>query len=157
MKKIASVLVATAIAVSLSGCALLYPNWGTDQNPGTSQSAQPSETPTESTTASPSAAPKSKATVQISDAYADAAAGTLSVVAAVTNVTQDGGTCTLILQNGNSTKRLPFKAEANVNSTQCHPMDVPLTGLVKGTATVSVEYESATHFGTSATQTVNIP
>ncbi|MEY4618269.1 MAG: hypothetical protein RL101_455 [Actinomycetota bacterium] len=157
MKKIASVLVATAIALSLSGCALLYPNWGTDQNPGTSQSAEPTDIPSESTSASPSAVPKSKANVQISDAYADAAAGVLSVVAAVSNVTQDGGTCTLILQNGNTTKRLPFKAEANVNSTQCHPMDVPLAGLVKGTAIVSVEYDSPTYFGVSATQSVVIP
>jgi hypothetical protein len=157
MKKIASVLVATAIAVSLSGCALLYPNWGTDQNPGTSQSAEPSQSTSESTSASPTVAPKSKAKVEITDAYADAAAGTLSVVASVANIAQDGGTCTLILQNGNTTKRLPFKAEANVTTTQCHPMDVPLAGLVKGSALVSVEYESADYFGTSATQSIAIP
>ncbi len=157
MKKIASVIVATALAFGLSGCALLYPNWDTNLNPETSQSAEPTESASESASASPTSAPKSKASVRISDAYSDASAGMLSVVAEVTNVTQDGGTCTLILQNGNTTKRLPFKAEANVNTTQCHPMDVPLTGLTKGTALVSVEYESSTHFGVSAAQSVVIP
>lgn len=157
MKKIASVLVATAIALSLSGCALLYPNWGTTQNPGTSQSAEPSQSASETPSASPSEVKKNKAKVEITDAYADKAAGLLSVVADVANVAQDGGTCTLILQSGTNTTRLPFKAEANVTTTQCHPMDIPLTGLAKGTVLVSVEYSSADYFGVSAAQSVVIP
>ena len=42
MKKIAAIIAFSALALSLSGCALLYPNWGTTQNPGTSQSVEPS-------------------------------------------------------------------------------------------------------------------
>ncbi|MEY3677611.1 MAG: hypothetical protein RL351_838, partial [Actinomycetota bacterium] len=38
MKKALAVSIAALSLVSLSGCALLYPNWGTDQNPSTSQS-----------------------------------------------------------------------------------------------------------------------
>lgn len=157
MKKIASILLATAIALSLSGCALLYPNWGTDQSPGTSQSAVPSDTPSDS--ASPSTTPtptKNKANVRINDAYADATGGVISVVADVANIAQDGGTCTLILQYGTTTKRFPFKAEANVTTTQCHPMDIPLTGIPKGTVLVSVEYSSADYFGVSASQSIAI-
>lgn len=157
MKKFATVLVATAISLSLSGCALLYPNWGTDQSPGTSQSAAPSETPSETPSASPTTVTKAKATVRIDDASADATAGVITVVAEVTNIAQDGGTCTLILQVGNTTKRLPFKAEANVDRTQCFPMEVPIAGLPKGTALVSVEYESTTYFGVSPAQSVVIP
>lgn len=157
MKKIALILVAAAITLSLSGCALLYPNWGTDQSPGTSQSAEPTQSTSETPSASPSAVNKAKATIRINDASADATAGVISVVAEVINIAQDGGTCTLILQVGNTTKRLPFKAEANVDRTQCHPMEVPLAGLPKGTALVSVEYESSTHFGVSAAQSVLIP
>lgn len=157
MKKIALVLVAAAITLSLSGCALLYPNWGTDQSPGTSQSAEPTQTSSETPSASPSTINKSKATIRIDDASADATAGVISVIAEVTNVAQDGGTCTLILQVGNTTKRLPFKAEANVDRTQCHPMEIPLAGLPKGTALISVEYESANYFGVSTAQSVLIP
>lgn len=157
MKKIALGLVAAAITVSLSGCALLYPNWGTDQSPGTSQSASPTESASQTPSASPTKVTKSKAVIRIDDASADATAGVISVVAEVTNVAQDGGTCTLILQVGNTTKRLPFKAEANVDRTQCFPMEVPLAGLPKGTALVSVEYESSTYFGVSTAQSVLIP
>jgi len=157
MKKFATVFAATAIALSLSGCALLYPNWGTTQSPGTSQSAAPSQSASESASASPTAVKKNNAKVEITDAYADVAAGTLSVVADVANIAQDGGTCTLILKIGANTTRLPFKAEANVTTTQCHPMDVPLSGLGKGTAIVSVEYASADYFGVSPTQSVVIP
>lgn len=157
MKKFASILVATAIALSLSGCALLYPNWGTDQNPGTSQSAEPSQSSSETPSASPSPVNKAKATVRIDDAYADATAGVIAVIAEVTNFAQDGGSCTLILQVGNVTKRLTVKAEANVSSTQCFPIEAPLAGLAKGTALVSVEYESSDYFGVSAAQSVVIP
>jgi uncharacterized protein YceK len=159
MKKIALVLVATAITLSLSGCALLYPNWGTTQSPGTSASAQPSQSASSSASASatPTTPSKAKATVQIDDASSDATAGTISVIAEVTNVAEDGGTCTLILQAGNTTKRVDFKAEANVNTTVCHPMTIPLTGLPKGTALVSVQYQSAGYQGLSAAQSVVIP
>jgi len=159
MKKFASILVATAIALSLSGCSLLYPNWGTDQSPGTSQSPNPSasETASETPSATPTTVNKLKASVRIDDASADATAGVISVIAQVTNIAQDGGTCTLILQVGNSTKRLPFKSEANVTTTQCHPMEISLAGLPKGTALVSVEYESKDYFGVSAAQSVVIP
>ncbi|MFM6977706.1 MAG: hypothetical protein ACKOWR_03205 [Micrococcales bacterium] len=157
MKKFASILVATAIALSLSGCALLYPNWGTTQSPGTSQSAAPSESASETPSPTPTTVNKLKASVRIDDASSDATAGVISVIAQVTNIAQDGGTCTLILQSGTTTKRLPFKAEANVTTTQCHPMEIPLAGLPKGTALVSVEYESKDYFGVSAAQSVVIP
>jgi hypothetical protein len=157
MKKLASILIATAITLSLSGCALLYPNWGTDQSPGTSQSAAPSQSASESASPTPTTVNKAKAKLRIDDAYADATAGVISVVAEVTNVAQDGGTCTLVLQVGNTTKRLPFKAEANVTSTQCFPMEIPIAGLAKGTALVSVEYESADYYGVSAAQSIVIP
>ena len=47
---IAALSISSLALVSLSGCALLYPNWGTDQNPSTSQSPSASEvspTPTD--------------------------------------------------------------------------------------------------------------
>lgn len=160
MKKIALVILSAALALTLSGCALLYPNWGTSQNPGTSASsstqpsasASSSQTPTETPTPA-----KAKAKVQIDDASSDATAGTISVLAEVSNVAEDGGTCTLIVQAGTTVKKVAFKAESNVNTTQCHPMSLPLTGLPKGTALVTVQYDSANYSGVSAGQSVVVP
>ena len=157
MKKIASIAVAAALALTLSGCSLLYPNWGTTQNPSTSQSAEPSQSASETAEPTPTSSTKGEAKVEIDMASVDATAGVVSVVAEVTNFNEDGGTCTLTLQAGNQTKKVSVKAEANVTTTQCFPMELSLSGLPKGTALVSVTYESAEHYGVSAAQSVLVP
>lgn len=157
MKKTLTTVFATILALSLSGCALLYPNWDTTQSPGTSQSAEPSESASQSQSPSQSTPSKANAKVQIDDASADATSGVIQVIAQITNIAEDGGTCTLIVQAGNTTKKVSFKAESNVNTTQCHPMELPLTGLPKGTALVTVQYDSAAYTGVSAGASVVIP
>ena len=157
MKKIASIAVAAALALTLSGCSLLYPNWGTTQNPSTSQSVEPSQSASETAEPTPTNSTKGEAKVEIDMASVDATAGVVSVVAEVTNFNEDGGTCTLTLQAGNQTKKVSVKAEANVTTTQCFPMELSLSGLPKGTALVSVTYESAEHYGVSAAQSVLVP
>ena len=157
MNKILAIVAASGLALTLSGCSLIYPNWGTDQNPSTSQSAEPSESPSATESASPSASAKSVATVSIDDAVVDATAQVVSVLAQVTNFNEDGGTCTLTIQAGNQSKTMSVKAEANVTTTQCFPMELSLSGLPKGTALVTVTYESPTHFGVSAGRSVLIP
>ncbi len=157
MKKIASVALAAALALSLSGCSLLYPNWGTTQNPSTSQSSEPSQSASASQEPTPTTSAKGEATVFIDMANVDATAGVLSVVAGVSNFNEDGGTCTLTVKAGNSTKTVSVKAEANVTTTQCFPMEISLAGLPKGTGLVTVTYESAAHYGVSTAQSVLIP
>jgi hypothetical protein len=157
MKKIAAILAFSALTLSLSGCALLYPNWGTTQSPGTSESANPSSSASASESPTATAPAKGKASVQIDQANVDATAGVIDVVAQVTNFNEDGGQCTLIIQAGTQTKKISVKAESNVTSTQCYPMELSLSGLPKGTALVTVSYDSAAHAGTSAGQSVVIP
>lgn len=157
MKKIAAILAFSALTLSLSGCALLYPNWGTTQNPGTSESAQPSTSSSTSASETPTAPAKGKATVVIDQANVDATAGVVDVVAEITNFNEDGGLCTLTIQAGNQSKKVSVKAEANVTTTQCYPMEISLSGLPKGTALVTVSYDSAAHAGVSAGQSVVIP
>jgi hypothetical protein len=157
MKKIASIAVAAALALTLSGCSLLYPNWGTTQNPSTSQSVEPSQSASASVEPSPTTSTKGEAKVEIDMANVDATAGVVSVVAEVTNFNEDGGLCTLTLQAGNQTKKVSVKAESNVTTTQCFPMELSLSGLPKGTGLITVTYESADHFGVSAAQSVLIP
>jgi hypothetical protein len=157
LNKLFAIVAASGLALTLSGCSLIYPNWGTDMNPSTSQSAEPSETPSATESASPSASAKTVATVSIDDATIDATAQVVSVLAQVTNFNEDGGTCTLTIQAGNESKTMTVKAESNVTTTQCFPMELSLSGLPKGTALVTVTYESQTHFGVSVGRSVLIP
>lgn len=157
MKKIIALVAASGVALMLSGCSLIYPNWGTDQNPSTSQSAQPSESASGTPTPVETNSTKGEATVVVDQANVDATAGFLSVVAQVTNFNEDGGTCTLTVQAGNQSKTMSVKAESNVTTTQCFPMEISLSGLPKGTALVTVTYESAAHYGVSAGRSVLIP
>jgi hypothetical protein len=158
MKRALAVSLAAVAAVSLSGCALLYPNWGTDQNPSTSQSPSASEvSPTPSDTASASASPTiDTAKFNFIDLSVDPGTGYVSAVVEVTNVAEDGGKCTFVLNSGSVSKTVAVKAEANVSTTQCYPAMLPLSGFPKGKATVTVTYESATHAG-STSAGVTIP
>jgi hypothetical protein len=82
----------------------------------------------------------------------DATAGVVDVVAQVTNVAEDGGQCTLTVTSGGTSKSQTVRAESNVETTQCYPMEVSLAGLAKGSASITVTYKSAGFVGTSAPQ-----
>ena len=157
MKKIALIVATSALVTSLSGCTLLYPNWGTTDNPGSSQSANPSSSsqPSSSTSASPSSA-KRAANVVIDSQSIDPATGILEVWAEATNFNEDGGLCTLTVQYGNTSKTVSAKASSNVTTTQCYALDFDTKGLPKGTALITVSYDSANFSGKSAGQSIVI-
>lgn len=159
MKKVFAALAVTATAVSLSGCALLYPNWGTDQNPSTSMSPSatvesPSASPSESVSETPK---QTLAEVSLIDMGVDSGAGSLYVVAEVLNATEGGGKCTITFKSGSATKTVSVKAEANASTTQCFPAYLPIGGLPKGKGVVTITYESEKFFGTSDSYGVTIP
>jgi hypothetical protein len=158
MKKTLAASIAALTLLSLSGCALLYPNWGTDQNPSTSQSPSATDvSPTPSESASSSASPTiGVAKFNFIDLSVDTGTGYVSAVVEVTNVAEDGGKCTFVLTSGSISKTVAVKAEANVSTTQCYPAMLPISGMPKGKATVTVSYASATHEGTTSTG-VTIP
>jgi hypothetical protein len=91
------------------------------------------------------------------DSGLDAAAGVIYAVASVSNVVQDGGLCTLTFIGAGKSKTVTGKAEANVNSTQCHPLELSIAGLPKGAGLITVTYDSPTHTGTSTAVGVVIP
>ena len=159
MRKVFVALAAAFALVLLSGCALLYPNWGTDQNPSTSMSpsasnSSPSPSPSESVSASPK---QTLAEVSLIDMGVDAGAGSLYVVAEVLNATKDGGKCTITFKSGTATKTVAVKAEANAATTQCFPAYLPIGGLPKGKGIVTITYESEKFYGTSDSFGVTIP
>lgn len=159
MRKILVPVTAIAASVSLAGCALLYPNWGTDQNPSTSMSPSASaESPSASPSESVSETPKQTlAEVSLIDMGVDAGAGSLYVVAEVLNATEDGGKCTITFKSGAATKTVAVKAEANAATTQCFPAYLPIGGLPKGKGVVTITYESEKFYGTSDSYGVTIP
>ena len=162
MKRLISISATAISALLLSGCALLYPNWGTEEKP--SDSETPSATPTTSASAEPSpsasvtpAEPKIEAEISIIDSMVDANNGLIFAIAEVTNVDESTGTCTLTYEGQGVTKSVSAKAEANVTTTQCFPLELVLTGIPKGKGSIFVSYDSATASGTSSKIAVTIP
>ena len=156
MKNLRILAIASILAVSVSGCSVLYPNWGkpTDKpSPTATDTETPSPTPTETETPEPT---KDPATVEIMDAYVDTQAGVLQVVAQVTNFSEDGGSCTLTFTGGNKSTSVTVTAESNAANTQCKTMELPLGVLAKGVGKVTVKYDSSTHSGLSPETSVTI-
>jgi hypothetical protein len=153
---------ALILATILSGCSILYPNWNTTSSPG--DSSTPSNSSSASSSATESATPSPTPTVAVKkaqiawvDSGVDTAAGVIYGVAEITNVVEDGGSCTLTFIGAGKTKAISGKAESNATDTQCHPLELPLAGLPKGAALITMSYSSPTHAGTSAAVAVNIP
>lgn len=160
MKKLFTLITAAGAAVLLTGCALLYPNWGTDQNPSTSASASPSPTVSASPSASASPAKtKGKADVKLFDSGYDKTgpAPKLYAMADVANFAENGGYCTLTFVGGGVTKSVKVTAEANVQRTQCALMEIPAAGLPKGAGILTVEYFSDNYYGAAPSAPVTIP
>lgn len=163
MKRLLFSCVAVAAAITLTGCSLLYPNWGTEVKPSDpqtstpTQTTTPTETPSETPTETQTPAVVQKATLNIIQSGVDTTNGELYVVAEVTNVAENGGQCTINYSSGSFSKALTVKAESNVHTTQCFPISLPLKGLPKGAGTFTVTYESAAFKGSSVASAVTIP
>lgn len=163
IKVLASAASITISAAALAGCSILYPNWNTTAKPGDSSTpATPGSTSTASASTEPTptstpTAARSKAQISWVDSGVDTAGGVIYGVGEITNVVEDGGTCTLTFIGAGKTKAISGKAESNATDTQCHPLELPLTGLPKGAGLITLSYDSPTHIGTSTTVAVNIP
>lgn len=153
------ILVASA---SLTGCSVLYPNWNTTAAPGDSSTPSSSSSSAASTSASESPSPtptvaRKKAQIAWVDSGIDTAAGVIYAVGEITNVVEDGGTCTLTFIGAGKTKTVTGKAEVNATDTQCHPLEISLSGLPKGAGLMTISYDSPTYVGTSTAVAVTIP
>lgn len=159
MKKFLLFVVLLGVA-TLAGCTLLYPNWGATNALSASTEPTQSQAPSESETAAPlpteTAAPQAKAAVELMNVEVDSSALAINVVAHMTTIAENGGTCTLVYQSGSTTKQVAVKAEANVSDTQCFPMMLSTVGLPKGAGLVSVVYDSVGFHGQSAATAVTI-
>lgn len=164
MKKFLALSSITIATLLLSSCSLLYPNWDSDLTPSDPEPSPTEivETPTSvpSESATPSASPtvnKKSASVVITDAGVDASAGVIYAVGEVSNVAENDGICTITFTGAGVTKTATAKAEANVNRTECYPLQISLKGLPKGAAIVTVSYESHSSSGQSKAVGVVVP
>lgn len=153
------VAAATLLTLSLSSCSMLYPHWGATDFPTDGPTSTSTSVPTPTSSASPtqSSVPVQAAKVQLMQVQVDATAGVIDVIAQITNVSEDGGSCTITVVSGSTSKQQTVRAESNVDTTQCFPMELGLNGLTSGTGTVTVTYKSAGYVGSSLSQAITIP
>ena len=146
--------IALGSTLALGGCSFLTPNWGAlhPTSQPTQTQATASATPTPTPTSSVKLAPVD---VMILSASADNTG--IDIVAQASNISEDGGTCTLVVSQAATKKTVLAKGEANVTDTQCFPFHLPLTGFSSGVATFTVSYKSQTSTGTSSVSQVVIP
>ena len=151
------VVLASAIALgslTLAGCSFLTPNWSAlhpTSKPTASEStprATPTPTPTQ---------PANLAQVDVMVLSATADSTGIDIIAQASNISEDGGTCTLVVSQAATKKTILAKGEANVTDTQCFPFHLPLTGFSSGVATFTVGYKSQTSTGISSVGQVVIP
>jgi hypothetical protein len=149
----------TLVAVAtLAGCALFYPNLGSNETPSDPMDPSPtaSVTPTPSASETPTTAPKELAKPRV--LFYEIVGTNLQVIGEVVNFAEDGGECIITFYSGNTPvvmERVP--AEHNVSTTQCFPLTTALSRLPKGMVDVVIGYESAKYAGESEKFEVIIP
>lgn len=160
LKKAYLFLVSIIVAASFSGCAAFYPTEDPSvapvesANPNPSTSESPSE-PTQSE--SPSAAPD-KSVAEPTVLFFEITGETLLIVGEVVNVSEDGGVCTITFFFDNKAVLAEkVSSESNVSTTQCAPLEVPLSALTKGSGYAVIGYESEKYEGQSEKFKVEIP
>jgi hypothetical protein len=158
--KRALLIFTTLVAVAtMAGCALFYPNIGSNETPSDPQNPTPtaSET-TEAPVESETPAPVVKELAKPRLVFYDIAGTNIQVVGEVVNFAEDGGECIITFYADNAPvviERVP--AEHNVSTTQCFPLTVGLSRLPKGAVDVVISYESARYEGQSEITEVIIP
>jgi hypothetical protein len=166
MKKAFIVTLGLATALVLTGCTLFYPNSGSPEDliePSVSASEAPAEETATEQSASPSPSPSPSVSPTMAPAVieirvSDASSGVLQVVAEITNIVEDGGSCSLSVYQGSAATVLAtVKAERNTTSTFCSEFRVELSTVPKGPQNLTVKYESENHVGESEKFEVTIP
>ncbi len=152
--RLAFASVALASTLALGGCAFLTPNWNALHPTAKPTPSKPTSSATPTLTATN---PAKLASVDVMVLSATADDTGIDIVAQASNISEDGGTCTLIVSQAATKKILQAKSEANVTDTQCFPFHLPLTGFASGVATFTVSYVSPTSTGNSSVGQVVIP
>ena len=159
MKRFFLVATVFGAVVTLAGCALFYPNMGSNETPSDPMDPSPSSsetTPTPTNSSSPTVEAKQLAKPRVQ--FYEISGGDLLIIGEVVNFAEDGGECVVTFYSGNTPVVMErVKAEHNVTTTQCFPLTIPLSKLPKGIGEVVIGYESEKYFGESEKFEVIIP
>ena len=159
MKRTLLIFTTLVAVATMTGCALFYPNIGSNETPSDPMNPTPtaSET-TEAPVESESPAPVVKELAKPRIVFYDIVGSNIQVVGEVMNFAEDGGECIITFYADDVPvvmERVP--AEHNVSTTQCFPLTVGLSRLPKGAVDVVVAYESEKYEGQSEATEVIIP
>lgn len=143
--------VTLVVSVTLAGCSIFYPN--PTPNPTPTDTPTPTVTPTPTPTVDPNL---NKVEINVIDASAFRGNGTVDVIAEALAILEDDGKCTLVVKQGAVSQTVTVSAESNVNSTQCFPMSIPLTGFKDGNLSYTVSYLSDASAGSTSSGTITI-
>lgn len=145
---------AAAAIVVLSGAGLAACTTPSPDPAPTQSSQSPEPTPGASETPS-TAGPASVVTI----AAADVDGATVTVAGYVTQISEEGGSCTFALTSAldGSVVEAPSTAAANVATTSCGTVQVPVAELAKGTWSVVLHYTSDSWDLTSEPVTMEVP
>jgi hypothetical protein len=159
MKRTLLIFTTLVAVATMAGCALFYPNIGSNETPSDPLNPTPtaSETP-EAPVESESPEPVLKELAKPRIVFSDIVGTNIQVVGEVMNFAEDGGECIITFYADNVpvvVERVP--AEPNVSTTQCFPLTVGLSRLPKGAVDVVVAYESDRYEGQSEVTEVIIP
>lgn len=99
-----------------------------------------------------------KETVDVAIAYADKSSDSkvFEVRAFISGVIEGGGTCTAILVKNGETLRQSSQAFIDATTSQCNPIEFPLSSIDQGQWLLTVEYNSPTSNGVSQAMKVTI-
>ena len=159
MKRAFFIITTSVAVVTLTGCALFYPNIGSNETPSDPLNPTPtvSETPT-APIESETPAPVVKELAKPRLVFYDIVDTNIQIVGEVMNFAENCGECIITFYSDNTAvvmERVP--AEANVSTTQCFPLTVGLSRLPSGAVDIVVSYESARYEGQSEITEVIIP
>jgi len=93
----------------------------------------------------------------ITNVIVSADGGEATVYSFVPGVDESGGSCTVRVTSSGQTHEISGQADVQVATTTCPPLVVSLAGLPSGTASLTVDYQSATTSGRSAKTAVEVP
>lgn len=96
-------------------------------------------------------------TAQVSLTYGDVYGDGVEVGAKVTNLLEEGGTCTLKLSKAGKEVTTSVQAIKNVSGTDCPAMIIATNKLSSGVWGATVAYTSAAASGTSKAKDINVP
>lgn len=151
------IIAAATVAALLSGCAVRGPivEPTVTPTPSSTASAEPSPEPSPDPVSSPSIDPRQLVAVAITQARFQDDRG-IEVVALVVDFVEEGGTCTVHARRDGVDRTVEGAAVADATGTSCGRLRIPLTELVPGTWSVSVEYSSAHAQGRSDEMEVEV-